>query len=219
MKNLKTKIIPTVISILVIAVFLLTAPSFVKTTVLSKNRVAYEKPMTSVAHGYLLSQQFVPQYDDVEMIEIYVNALNCDVTQGAVRVNVLDAELTSVYENDILLSELPGYGRTEAVKDLRLQSGRTYYLTIEAVDTIDDGPSFSYYPTGIAAGTEQSGCTLSYAGLPLENSVLRVSFCYSVPAASADYIVYCLFLIFVVCFLTEAALKLRGLFAKRAAKV
>lgn len=203
MKNLDVKKASIVISILMIAIFIFAAPSFVRTTVSSKNKVAYERPFPSVAYGYTLSQEFTPQYDKIESIEIYVNALNCDMTQGAVRVNILDSELLSVYENEILLSELPQYGWLEIVKNLQLQSGDTYYLTIEAVDTVDDGPTFSFYPTGIAAGTEESDCTLYYVGLPLEDSVLKISFRYSVPIVAVEYIVYCLFLLFIVCFLTE----------------
>ena len=207
MKNLDVKITSIVISILMIAIFIFAAPSFVRTTVSSKNKVAYERPFPSVAHGYTLSQQFTPLYDKIESIEIYVNALNCDVTQGVVRVNILDSELLSVYENEILLSELPQYGWLEIVKNLHLQPGDNYYLTIEAADTVDDGPTFSFYPTNIAAGTEENDCILYYAGFPLEDAVLKISFLYSVPVASAEYIVYCSFLLFIVCFMIDKIYK------------
>lgn len=207
MKNLKVKIASIVISILMITIFIFAAPYFVRTTVLSKNKVAYERPFPSVAHGYTLSQQFTPLYDKIESIEIYVNALNCDVAQGVVRVNILDSELLSVYENEILLSELPQYGWLEIARSIQLRPEDNYYLTIEAIGTVDDGPTFSFYPTGIAAGEEESGCILYYVGLPLEDSVLKISFRYSVPVAAAEYIVYCLFLLFIVCFMIDKIYK------------
>ncbi|MDE7478776.1 MAG: hypothetical protein K2M91_12675, partial [Lachnospiraceae bacterium] len=85
------KILIILISIAAVAVFVCTAPSFIRTTVLSTNQVAYEQPVPSVAHGYVLSQQFIPQYDDMKRIEVYINALNCDKAQGFLHVQILDA--------------------------------------------------------------------------------------------------------------------------------
>lgn len=203
MREIRIKLISILVSALAVGLFLAAAPHFIRMTILSENRVAYDQPIPGIAHGYAISQQFVPQYDHVEGIEIYINTLSCDVSQGSLRVNILDAGRVCVYEGHIELQTLPAYGMTEIAQEIQLQAGSTYFLEMEAVDTVDAGPAVSFYPTSTAACTEEAGMTLAYGGLSLEDSVLRVAFRYSVPPAVGDKIVYCLFLIFVCCFLVE----------------
>lgn len=194
------KTLTVLISAAAVVIFLCAAPSFIRTTISSENQIAYEQTIPSVAHGYVLSQQFIPQYDGLERIEIYINALNCDRTQGYMHVQILDAESESVYENTISLQELPTYGMTAIAEDVKLHSGNGYCLMIEAVDTVDDGPVISFYPTVSAASKEENGFVLSYNRVPLEGSVLRVSFYYSVPLSPVNDMVYCLFIVYMIFF-------------------
>lgn len=199
------KILTVFICIVASVIFVCTAPSFIRITISSENQIAYEQPIPSVAHGYVLSQQFIPQYDDVERIEIYINMLNCDRTKGFIHVQIMDADTASepVYDNSIPLSELPMFGMTAIAENVKLHSGNGYHLMIEAVDTIDDGPVISFYPAAIAASEEENGFQLSYNHLPLEDSVLRASFYYSVPLSPINYIVYCLFIVFIIFFVSS----------------
>lgn len=197
------KIKSLVLTAAVLVLFLCTAPRFIRTTIASENKVSYEQTIPSVAHGYILSQQFLPQYDMIERIELYINTLSCQKTQGYLHVRISDSHADTLYEHDIPLSELPAYGMTPIAENVRLTAQNTYTLSIEAVDTVDGGPVISFYPTLIAANPEESSFLLSYAGLPLENSVLRASFYYSVPLAPVNDVPYCLFIVFIAAFCTE----------------
>ena len=173
--------------------FIYAAPSFIRTTISSENKVAYEQPIPSIAHGFILSQQFIPQYDRIGEIEVYINSLNCNRNQGYISTCISDANMNTIYNNRVPLTELPEYGLTSVADNVILHAGETYYFTIEAIDTLDDGPLISFYPTMTAASTEENSFQLTYANMPLENSVLRTVFHYSVGLPAINYFVYCIF--------------------------
>lgn len=201
MKNSRIKLLLLILA--AIALFLFMAPHIIRTTILSENNVAYEQPIPSIAHGYTLSQQFIPQYDMLKSIEIYINSLSCSKSQGYLHVTISENNTHIIYENNIPLSALPDYGMTAIAEDIALTARTAYTLSIEAVDTIDDGPVVSFYPDMTAANKEEDGSVLTYAGLPLEASVLRASFYYDVPLSPINYIPYCLFIAFAILFCAE----------------
>lgn len=177
-----------------IAFFCIVPLDFIRNTTISDNQVSYEQPIPSISHGYQLSQAFTPQHDYIESIQIYVNTLECSKAQGSLTARILDSSHNAVYEETTNLSELPDYGCQEIIKNISLNAGDTYYLTLDAVDTIDDGPVILFYPTEIAASKEEENQQLTYAGFPIENSVLKITFQYGVPLCKADYIAYYLFI-------------------------
>lgn len=210
MKINHTKIQSIVLTAAALLLFLFAAPQLIRTTIASENKISYEQPVPSVAHGYILSQQFVPQYDTIKHIDIYTNSLSCQKTQGYLHVIISDSNADRLYEQKIPLTALPDYGMTTIAENVILTAQKTYTLSIEAVDTVDDGPAISFYPVLTAANVEENGFILSYAGLPLENSVLRASFYYSVPLAPVNYIPYCLFIAFAIALFTECLFRYRS---------
>ncbi len=199
----KIYIISAALTTAAIIAFLCAAPHLIRTTILSENNVSYEQPVPSIAGGRILSQQFVPQYEMIKNIEIYINALSCSRAQGYLHISISGPDTGIAYENQLALSELPEYGMTSIADDITVIPGSTYTLSLEAVDTADNGPAISFYPTMIAANTEEQGRKLTYGGLPLADSVLRASFRYSVPLAPINYLAYCFFIAFVILFCAE----------------
>lgn len=181
-----------------IILFLYMAPQLIRTSIVSENKVSYEQPVPSVAYGRILSQQFVPQYEQIQSIDVYINALSCSQDQGALHIKITDSSEEVLYDQNLPLSMLPAYGMTPVVKNVTLTVGSTYHLSIEAVDTLDDGPAISFFPNEIAANEEESGGVFTYAGQRLENSVLRATFRYSVPLPLVNDLAYCLFIAFII---------------------
>lgn len=177
-----------------IAFFCIMHQNLIRSTVISDNQVSYEQPIPSIAHGYQIAQKFIPQHDFIESVQIYVSTLECSKTQGYLMTRILDSAHNPIYEKATNISELPDYGCQDILNNISVDSGDTYYLTVDAVDTIDDGPVVLFYPTEIAASKEEENQQLTYAGLPLDNSVLKITFQYGVPVLKTDYIAYYLFL-------------------------
>lgn len=199
----KIYISASILTVAAVMIFWYMAPHFIRTSIVSENKVSYEQPVPSVAHGWILSQQFVPRYERIESIDVYLNALSCGREEGYLHIKIADSSVEVLYDNKLPLARLPEYGMTSIVQDVRLAAGNTYNLSIEAVGTLDDGPAVSFFPNEIAANEEESGGSLSYAGQRLENAVLRASFHYSVPLSWINYLAYCLFIAFVVFLCTE----------------
>lgn len=164
---------------------------------LSENGVSYDQPIPTIAHGAGLTQQFVPQHDYMEYIEVYVNALECDKSQGVLSVQLLDAGQNLIAGNTIALGDLPDYGKVRILENVTVKAGTVYCLTLNAADTADSGPSISFYPDSVAASTEETGYSLTYGGVPFESAVLRMTIGYSVPVKWFEYGVYLVFLTFV----------------------
>ncbi|MDE6363753.1 MAG: hypothetical protein K2L86_05735 [Lachnospiraceae bacterium] len=194
----KIYISASILTVAAVIIFLCMAPHLIRTSIVSENKVSYEQPVPSVAHGLILSQQFVPQYEQIESIDVYINALSCSREEGSLCVKITGGSAEVLYDNKLPLAMLPEYGMTSIVKDVTLAAGDTYNLTIEAVDTLDDGPAISFFPNEIAANEEECRGGLTYAGQLLENAVLRAAFRYSVPLSPINYLPYCLFIAFVI---------------------
>lgn len=184
-------------AIMTLVFFCIIQMVIIRKPIISGNQVSYEKMILSVAYGYQVSQSFVPQYDYVEQIEIFVNALECDKSQGSLVASIFDSEKTQIYKNEVSLDEMPDYGGVTIAMDASLQSGEVYYLTLEAVGTMDNGPAIAFYPTSIAASEEEKEQILTYVDVPVGQSVLKVRFQYGAELPKTDYVVYYLFLSFV----------------------
>lgn len=167
----------------------------------STNKVAYDKTLPSIAHGCTVSQQFVPQYNHIKSLKIAIREMACDMSQGYLQVCILDSGKDLMREEKILLSELASTGWHMILSDVDLIAGETYYLNIDAVDVLDNGPGLSFYPSLIATSKEEEGQELMHAGSVLENGCLKISFEYLKPLNKLDYLAYYLFAIFMVSFI------------------
>ena len=96
-----------VLSAAAILIFLYLAPQRIRTSIVSENKVSYEQPVPSVAHGFILSQQFVPRYEQLERIEVYINALSCSREEGYLDIRITDSSAEVLYENQLPLAALP----------------------------------------------------------------------------------------------------------------
>ncbi len=190
------------IGLLATIVFFYAVPTqSIKTSVLSENAIAYDQPFPSIAHGFTLSQQFIPQYDYIDSINIYIRELNCDSNQGYVSACILDENQAILYQNRIALNELNSYGWQIILSNLTLSADETYYLTLDAVDTIDDGPTIAFYTETNAASKEELEQVLTYATFPVENASLKLSFEYKVPLNKFEFLSYYIFFIFIITFI------------------
>lgn len=172
----------------------------INTYEISTNKVAYDTKLPSIAHGRTVSQQFVPQYDDIESISICIREMACDMSSGYLNACIGDSEENVVWKEKVPLSQLVSLGWNPIFSNIQLTAGNTYYLNVEAVDTIDDGPVLSFYTTLIAAAKEEEGQRLTYDGSPIDNSTMKIKFEYAKPLNRWDYLAYYLFAVFVTAF-------------------
>lgn len=182
----------------------------INTNEISTNRVAYDRTLPSVAHGNTVSQQFVPQYNNIKSLKIAIREIACDMSQGYLQACILDSEQNLVLEEKIPLTEIASFGWCSIFYDIELIAGKTYYLNIDAVDTLDDGPGLSFYTMPNAACREEEGQELTYAGTKVEAGNLKINFEYLKPLHRLDYLAYYLFTIFIVVFLATSINKIRG---------
>ena len=171
------------------------------TNEISTNKVAYDKTLPSIAHGNTVSQQFVPQYNNIKSLKIAVREMACDISQGYLQACILDSEKNFVLEEKIPLTELASPGWRLIFSDIELIAGETYYLNLDAVDVPDGGPGLSYYTMLNAASREEEGQELTYAGSKVECGNLKINFEYLKPLDKFDYLAYYLFAIFMVSFI------------------
>lgn len=198
-----------VLVILYLCFFRLPARSVTK-EVIAQNGVAYEQKINSVAYGYALTQPFVPQYERLKRLEIYIDAIDCDKSQGVLQMTLTDAQNQVLVQKKTALQDLPEYGWLEFETDIVLSTKEQYALTVETLEALGDGPRISFYSAELAASEEEKGQVLTYAGNPVEDAVLRAEFTYIVPAAARVYLVYAVFL------LGMAALVLSHMFSAKA---
>lgn len=192
------KMIAIIWGAVTVAFFCIVPVAAIRNTVISENQIAYEKAILSIAYNYQVSQPFIPQYDYIEQIEICVNTSECDKSQGYLMVCILDSSSVKLYESTVSLADMPNYGWISVISNIQLKAGEQYYLTLDAVDTIDNGPAISFYPESVAASEEEKDQILSYVDVPIGQAVLKARFQYGVELSKTDYIAYYLFLSFAV---------------------
>lgn len=196
------KIIITLIGIITTIVLFLFVPiSSIQTSILSNNAIAYDQPFPSIAHGFTLSQPFVAQYDYIDSLKIYIREMNCDTKQGYLLACILDDKQTTIYQNKLALSEITNFGWQTILSDLNLSSDKVYYLTLNTIDALDDGPTIAFYTDIHAASKEELNQTLTYATFPVENASLKLSFEYKVPISKFDSLCYYIFMVFIITFI------------------
>lgn len=167
---------------------------------MSANKVAYDKTLPSIAYGCTVSQQFVPQYNQVKSLKIVIREIACDMSQGYLQACILDSEENLVLKKQIPLTEVTSTGWFSVFSDIELVAGENYYLNLDVIDVLDNGPGLAFYPSRIAAAKEEEGQELTHAGVTVENGCLKVSFEYLKPLHKFDYLAYYLFAIFIVVF-------------------
>jgi len=161
--------------------------------VVSENGVAYEQKVDSVAYGYRLEQDFMPQYEYLDSVKVHVDASECSREQGELQFGILDASGEQVFSGAVPVAELPQFGWAEASIHTRLAPGQVYTLVLESVGCVDNGPKISFVDAGLAASAEQQAFHLVYAGVETEDSALQVSFVYAVPIEGYEYLAYYVF--------------------------
>lgn len=185
------------------------------TNKVSKNKIAFDKSFPSVAHGYTVSQQFVPQYDYIKNLKICVREINCDTSQGYIQSSILDSNQNILYQGQLPLTELTYTGWYTVLTDIELHAGETYYLNVDTINALDDGPTLSFYTELNAASTEEEGQALTYASFPVENCVFKVFFEYQIPLNKFDYFGYYLFAAFLISLFITNSISLITAYQKR----
>lgn len=159
-------------------------------TVASGSGVAYEQKVDSVAFGYKLEQDFVPQYADLDAVKIHIDASGCAREFGELQVSILNEHDEQVFFSALPVSGLPQYGWVEVPVHAPLEPGQVNTLILESVGCVDNGPKISFLDSRLAAAAEQQGFHLVYAGMDVEHSALKAAFIYAVPIEIYDYLVY-----------------------------
>ena len=159
----------------------------------SMSKAAYRQRVDSVAFGYQLKQDFVPQHELLDTIQIHVDASGCARDQGVMQFTILDQNSALVFCTEIPISELPQFGWAEVPVHTQLSLGQVYTLVLESVGCLDNGPAVSFVDSRIAATTEQQGFHLVYADMEVQYSALQVVFGYQVPIKLYEYPVYFVF--------------------------
>ena len=162
-------------------------------TVESVSGVAYEQKVDSIAFGYQLEQKFMPQYERLDILRIYVDTSECSREAGALQISVMEEQSNNIFCSQIPISELPQYGWVDIPVHLQLSCDQAYCIVLESIDCTDFGPKISFYDAKLAATKEQQGYDLTYAGMEVTNSVLRITFIYAVPIAIYEYLIYYIF--------------------------
>lgn len=166
--------------------------------VVSESGVAYEQKVDSVAFGYQLEQDFVPQYEKLDTLRLHIDAAGCAREQGALQVSILDENGNQVFRSAVPVSELPQYGWVDVPVRTRLTPGRVSTVVLESVDCADFGPKISFLDARLAAAAEQQSRNLVYAGMDVEHSALQAAFIYEVPIEIYAYFVYYVFGLFLI---------------------
>ena len=161
--------------------------------VVSESGVAYEQKVDSVAFGYQLEQDFIPQYESLEIVKVHIDASECAREVGVLQVSILNQYGEHIFFMAIPVSELPQYGWVEIPVHVQLTPGEVNTLVLESVDCVDYGPKISFLDSRLAASAEQKGFHLVYAGMDVEHSALQVAFVYAVPITIYEYLVYYVF--------------------------
>lgn len=159
-------------------------------TVESGSGVAYEQKVDSVAFGFKLEQDFVPQYAGLDAVRIHVDASACARESGELQVSILNEHDEQVFLSAVPVSGLPQYGWVEVPVHTRLEPGQVNTLILESVGCVDNGPKISFLDSRLAAAAEQQGFHLVYAGMDVEQSALKAAFIYAVPIEIYDYFAY-----------------------------
>lgn len=168
-------------------------------SVVSESGVAYEQKVDSVAFGYQLEQDFVPQYEYLDIVKVHVDTSACARDLGELQVSILNQYKEHVFFAAVPVSELPQYGWVEIPVRTRLAPGEIHTLVLESVDCVDYGPKISFVDSRLAAAAEQQGAHLVYAGIDVEHSALQAAFIYAVPIEIYEYLVYYVFGLFLIC--------------------
>lgn len=158
--------------------------------VLSRSGTAYEQKVDSVAFGFQLKQPFVPQYEWLDTIKVHVDTSGCASKTGELYAGILDENGKQAAFAAIPMSDLPQYGWAAVRVNAKLVRGQLYTLVLESVGCVDNGPKITFLDSRLAASAEQKGFNLSYAGMDVAYSALKMQFEYKVPIKMYEYSAY-----------------------------
>lgn len=184
---------------IVVTILLIIAVSckFVDRDVTSASGTAYEQKVDSVAFGYCLEQTFVPAYEQIESISIFVDTSQCAKETGRLEMRIQDQEGQEICAASVDIVSLPQLGWQDMPVNQKLETGKKYKIILESVDCIDVGPKISFYDVRLAGTKEQEGYHLVYAGMDVDNSALRIRFNYKVPIKVYEYLGYYVFILLI----------------------
>ncbi len=96
------------------------------------------------------SQEFTPQYANLQTIKFIMNTEHMASKKGAVSVEVATDNEEILFQRNLEMSEIKNGGFTEVDVNLQLSPGENYYLTLESKTSESDE-----YPVVIVCGKEQ----------------------------------------------------------------
>lgn len=158
----------------------------------------YNHLTESLTGGIYAVQEFIPQYQYLEKLAIIVdvNAMTSDA--GYLQLVVYDKNQTTLYAEQIPVSELKSYQDYIAEVNLKLQKGETYFYSLQAFDTDGEGPKAVYRSMSRVGAPEE--VSLSYFGsAQLPDAASMVRFIYRTGLTWYQILIYDGFILFIAC--------------------
>lgn len=160
----------------------------------------YNHLTESLTEGIYAVQEFIPQHDYLEKLAIIVdkNAMTSDA--GFLQLTVYDTNQTTLYAEQIPISELHSYQDYVAEVHLELSPGQHYFYSLQAFDTEGEGPRMVYRSMSRVGAPEE--ISLSYFGsAQLPDAAAMVRFIYRTGLTWYQIILYDAFILCIGCLL------------------
>lgn len=147
-------------------------------------------------------QEFVPQHDYITSISFVLNREGGRISEGTVIFKLFDGAVQLLKEIEIPMSEITDGGFTEAVLNMRVKSGGTYYYRMEVEAVGEKGPRLEYRSLSGCGPLENR--TFYYGSTVMEDCSPVSRITYQVPLEAEQIAAYAAFLIFLGLLLTSA---------------
>lgn len=95
------------------------------------NEVNSEQAFLEVGQGMLVRQAFVPEYDEIDTLQVCLDTFLLNKQNRNLSVSVLDRNESRIYSTKIPGRALKAYGWQEMVSRLALTKGEVYYLELK----------------------------------------------------------------------------------------
>lgn len=112
------------------------------------DQVDYNQEFIDLKQGMLVSQAFVPGYEHIESIKVYIDITFCDKANEDIEIAIEDRMEKQVYQRSISRQDMKDCGWQEAVSDVDLKAGEIYYLKVSSDDTTDNPPKLAITDAG-----------------------------------------------------------------------
>lgn len=175
-----------------------------KEVISSSSEVTYMSYISDGAQGLpldktkIITQTFVPMYDNINSLRIGVEAFSLESSQGILLVTITDENNVMVDTTAIAIPELPNYGWQEIASDLELEAGKSYCLSLRAMDLKGEGLKVTLQDT---AHTEIAETQLLRQDGKSLDAVLQMQFQYDVPLPASAYLPYEILTVLITMFL------------------